>query len=288
MTKRQKLVITGANGFIGRNFRIFLKNQPVSCISIARKNFKQFKFEHTIISSTYSTSKIVSGIKNYDCLIHLVGIGKQNPSDDYFSTNFNLTKKIIDICKKAKISRIIYLSGLGVSKNSTSSYFISKFLSEELIKKSGLAYTILRPSYIIGQNDLFTKNLKKQIKTGNVIIPGSGRYAIQPIFVNDVSKILFQASYMNRYKNKILDLVGPQKITFEKYVKIFSKNRAKISKINLETAFYNAIHNPQNEYGVDDLNIMLGNFEGNFKKLLKVSNLKFTKFRDVLESSSLS
>ena len=287
MTKRQKLVITGANGFVGKNLRNFLKNQQISCLSIARKRFRHFKFEQPVISNNYTISKIVSKAKNYDCLIHLVGIGKQNPGEDYFSTNVNLTKKIIDICKKAKIPRIIYLSGLGVSKNSTSSYFISKFLSEELIKKSGLNYTIFRPSYIIGKDDLLSKNLRKQIKNGKVIIPGSGRYVIQPIFVNDVSQIILQASSSENYKNKIIDLVGPEKISFAKFVRIFCKNHTMISKIDLETAFYNAIHNPNYEYGVDDLNIMLGSFEGNYQKLSKISGLKFVKFRRVLESSSL-
>ena len=49
-------------------------------------------------------------------------------------------------------------------------------------------YTIFRPSYIVGKDDLFTKFLKKQIKIKTIEIPGSGNYSIQPISINDVGK----------------------------------------------------------------------------------------------------
>ena len=60
-----------------------------------------------------------------------------------------------------------------------------------------------------------------------------------------------------------------------------------MKKINLEHAFYDAINNPSSPYGVDDLNILLGNFKGNFKTLKKLSGLEFTQFENVLESRSL-
>ena len=91
------------------------------------------------------------------------------------------------------IKSIFYFSGLGVSKNSTSRYFISKFKAEQIIINSGLNYTIFRPSYIIGKDDYLTKNVQKQIRKNKIVIPGSGKYIIQPIFINDVCKIVYLA-----------------------------------------------------------------------------------------------
>jgi NADH dehydrogenase len=134
-----------------------------------------------------------------------------------------------------------------------------------------------------------TKSLNTQIKNGKVLIPGSGNYKLQPIFVNDVAEIILQAITSKKYSNKILDLIGPEIISFEKYVKIFiNKKKVRIQKINLESAYYDAMHNPKSYFGVDDLNILVGNFIGDFKKLNKISNLNFTNFRNVLKSSSLS
>ena len=63
-------------------------------------------------------------------------------------------------------------------------------------------------------------------------IPGSGNYSIQPISINDVVKIIFQSLDEIKFKNKIIDLVGPDYLTFEQYVKLFSKGtKVKIKKL---------------------------------------------------------
>ena len=282
-----RIVITGANGFIARNLRRFLNEKKIATICIARRNFRNYKSETKIISTEFSHIPI-SKLKNSNSLIHLIGIGKETPENSYQSANIELTKKIIRLCKKAKIKKIIYNSGLGVSKKTTSSYFISKLKAEQLIVNSGLDYTIFRPSYILGTDDLLSQNLKKQIKKGSIIIPGSGNYKLQPISVNDVVKIILQATTSKKFSKKIIDLVGPEIVSFENFVKTFSNsNKIKIKKINLEDAYFDALHNPRSIFSVDDLNIMLGSYTGNFRTLEKISGLKLKSYKEILKSSSL-
>jgi len=283
-----KVVVIGASGFIARNVRKYLSDNNVKLISISRKNFKTFKNETKVITKNYDEKTILPKLKNSYALIHLVGIGKQTIDNDYNLINTEFTKKIINLCKKAKIQKIVYLSGLGVSKNTTLGYFISKYKSERHIINSKLDYTIFRPSYIVGKDDLFTKYLKHQIKTGQIQIPGSGNYSIQPIYIDDVSKIIFNAVYKNKFSKMILDLVGPELITFEEYVKEFSRNtNTKIKKINLETIYHDAISNPHSKFGVDDLNLLIGDFKGNYKKLKTTSGIKFSSIKKLLKSGSL-
>ena len=283
-----KIALTGANGFVAKNFRNFLNKKKIPVVAIARKNFLAHPLEIKIITPEYSKKKISPQLKNCNVCVHLIGIGKLTVNSDYLPVNLELTKKMVKLCKELGIKKIIYNSGLGVSKNSTIGYFISKFRAEQEIVNSGLDFTIFRPSYIIGRDDLLTKNLKKQIKKGHITIPGSGKYALQPIFINDVSKIILHAAISKNFSKKIIDLVGPETISFENYVKFFNKNRVKIKKIDLEKSLHEAIHNPKNPYGVDDLNILLGNFQGNFKTLKKISGIEFTKLKDTLETSCLS
>ena len=90
------------------------------------------------------------------------------------------------------------------------------------------------------------------------------------------------------FNNKIIDLVGPDYITFEKYIKFFSKGtKTKINKINLEEAYHNAIVNSKSNFGIDDLNILIGNFKGNHKKLSKLSKIKFQSVLELLQSGRL-
>ena len=288
MVKNIQVVVIGASGFVAKNVRKYLSKNNIKLISISRKNFKKFKNETKIITKNYNEKTILPKLKNSDVLIHLVGIGKQTIEDDYNLTNVEFTKKIIDLCKKSKIKKIIYFSGLGVSKNTALGYFISKYKAERQIINSNLDYVIFRPSYIIGKDDSFTKYLKQQIKTGQIHIPGSGNYSIQPIYIDDVSQIIFNVITQSKQNKMILDLVGSESITFKKYIKEFSnKTNTKIKKINLETVYHEAICNPQSEFGVDDLNLLIGNFKGNHKKLEDIFQIQFTSIQKLLKSGSL-
>ena len=286
MVKSLKIVVTGASGFIAKNLRKYLSEKNVELISISRNDFKNFKCETKIISKNYEGKNLLKKIQNSDALIHLVGIGKQSINTDYDMINTELTTHIVNLSKKAKIKKIVFLSGLGVSPNTSLGYFISKYNAEKQIIDSGLDYTIFRPSYVVGKDDLFSKNLKKQIKSGEIIIPGSGNYSIQPIHVSDVVKVIFES--VSKFNNKTIDLVGPDYVTFEKYVKLFSKGtKTKIRKIKLEEAYHNAIINSKSNFGIDDLNILIGNFKGNQKRLSKISKIEFQSVLRLLQSGRL-
>jgi uncharacterized protein YbjT (DUF2867 family) len=288
MVKLSKIVVTGASGFIAKNLRKYLSEKNIDLISISRNDFKKFKSESRIISKNYDEKKLLQLIKNSDALIHLVGIGQQSVNSDYNMINTEFTQHIVNLSKKANIQKIVYLSGLGVSTKTTLGYFISKYNAENFIINSGLDYTIFRPSYIVGTDDMFTKYLKRQIKNGEINIPGSGTYSIQPIHISDVVKIIFESTLQPKFKNKIIDLVGPDFITFEKYVKLFSKGtKTSIKKIKLEDAYHDAITNPKSDFGVDDLNILIGNFKGNHEKLKKITNMKFESVVGLLQSGRL-
>ena len=284
MTKQEisTITITGANGFVAKNLRNFLSKNHIKVIAIARKTFQKHHTETMVYSKTLLEKGLQNKLRNCDALVHLIGIGKQS-SKYNFEDNIDLTKNMIQTCKKSGIKKIVYISGLGVTKNSRSDYFISKYKAEQEIINSGLDYTIFRPSYIIGKKDYLSKFILKQIKKGIVIIPGSGKYHLQPIFVEDVAKIILESISEKKFSNKILDLVGPEIIKFEDFVKYFVKNKkTKIQKINLESIYHDALHNPKSIYDLDSLNLLIGDYTGNLKQLQKTSNVKLRTIKDIL------
>jgi len=284
MTRQEisTITITGANGFVAKNLRNFLSKNHIKVIAIARKTFQKHHTETVVYSKTLLGKGLQNKLRNCDALVHLIGIGKQS-SKYNFEDNVDLTKNMIKTCKKSGIKKIIYISGLGVTKNSRSDYFISKYKAEQEIINSGLNYTIFRPSYIVGKKDYLSKFILKQIKKGIVIIPGSGKYHLQPIFVEDVAKIILESIYEKKFSNKILDLVGPEIIKFEDFVKYFIKNKkTKIQKINLESIYHEALHNPKSIYDLDSLNLLIGDYTGNLKQLQKISNVKLRPIKDIL------
>ena len=284
-----RIVVAGASGFVGKNLRSFLHENKLNVLAISRKNFRKYPSEVKIISTNLSDPKLQSKLKNYDALINLIGIGRQTPKSTFEEINLNLTKDVIKTCKNTGIKKIIFISGLGVSRSNKSDYFVSKYKAEREIINSGLDYTIFRASYIIGKTDYLTKALSKQMKKGVIIIPGSGKYRLQPISVSDVAKIILEAINEKKFSKKILDLVGPQKMSFEDFVKLFTKNTSvKIQKINLESAYDEAKRNTRSVYGLESLNILVGDYTSDGKQLKKLSDVKLTTVAEFLQSSRLS
>ena len=264
---KKSIAISGTTGFVGKNLIRLLNHNDV---------------EYAILSRTTFQRTRLPKLSKCFCFVHLVGTGIENVEKSFQEVNVELTKKAIDICKKSKIKKIIYFSGLGVSKNSTSRYFISKFKAEQIIINSGLNYTIFRPSYIIGKDDYLTKNIQKQIRKNKIVIPGSGKYTIQPISINDVCKIVYIAIKSKKFSKKILDLVGPEKISFKQFIiNSIPKSSIKIKKISLAEAYVKALTDSKFAYGIEDLNILLGDFQGNHEKLRKMSGIKFLKIRNI-------
>ena len=289
MAENLQIVVTGATGFLARNIREYFSANNVKLVSISRKNFVEFDRESKVISKNYDEKTLLRKIRNSDAVIHLVGIGRQSVKTDYDMINVEFTRHVLNLSKKAGIKKFVYASGLGVSSDAHLGYFISKYRAEKLVMNSGLNYTIFRPSYIVGRDDFFTKYLKRQIKKKRIEIPGSGRYLIQPIYINDVAKIFLQSVQKTKFRNKILDLVGSEHITFQRYVKLFSKQtKTSIKKISLEKAYHRAITNPKSDFGVDDLNILVGNFKGDHAKLQRITGMKFQSVTGLLESGRLS
>ena len=267
---KPNIAVTGSTGFIGTHLRKFLYEKNIPVISLVRKDHHRISEKNITFTDLEKISKI-----ECDVLVHLIGTGSQTIDSDYELVNVQQTQKAVYLCKKFKIKKIIYVSGLGVSNSTTLGYFISKLKAENLIRNSGLDYTVFRASYIVGSDDPLTQNLDKQIRNGQLIIPGSGKYRLQPISIDDVCKIILIASINKKLSNKTIDLVGPKTISFENYVKKFNKSRSQIKKISLEQALHAALNNPQKAlYGVDDLSIMVGDFVSDHKKLEKLTGLK--------------
>ncbi|MEJ2281939.1 MAG: epimerase, partial [Candidatus Bathyarchaeota archaeon] len=101
------------------------------------------------------------------------------------------------------------------------------------------------------------------------------------------SKLIKQSLIDDKFRKKILDLVGSESITFQEYVKLFSRNKIKIKNVDLEMCYNRAINNPRSAISVDDLNLLIGDFKGNYKKLKNISKIEFQSIRKLLNSGIL-
>ena len=84
------------------------------------------------------------------------------------------------------------------------------------------------------------------------------------------------------FSKKVIDLVGPEKITFRQFLKnSISNSNVRMEEISEKKASHKALTDKKFPYGTEDLNILFGNFQGDHQKLSKISGIKFTKIRSI-------
>jgi len=126
---------------------------------------------------------------------------------------------LVQAAEQAGLERIVHLSVTNPSPNSPLSYFRGKAAVEEIIRSSSLTHAILRPALIFGKEDILINNIGWLLRRSPIFaIPGDGKYALQPIFVEDLAA--FAVENGRGRKNAVVDAVGPETYKYKELVRL--------------------------------------------------------------------
>ena len=104
-------------------------------------------------------------------------------------------------------------------------YARTKGQADELVQASELEWTIFRPTLVLGRDGEFLKQMLSLVKPCWKPVPilGDGRYIVQPIGVDEVSRLFVQAIPLEQAKRKIYALGGPRAMTFDEFIDTLSR-----------------------------------------------------------------
>lgn len=204
------ILVTGANGFIGKNLVRFLRqNTSYTVYEFSRENLLE---------------ELDELIYRINIVYHFAGINKKINNNDYLTGNINLTRKLSQIFKKNSNLIIYYASSIQVNKNNE--YGNSKKECEnillELEKKSQNKVYILRLPGVFGPGckpnynsvvATFCKNTVNKEKL-KIIDPEK---EIELVFVEDLCE-------------QLICLIN-SKVVNNRFIKIKNKNRLKIKEL---------------------------------------------------------
>ncbi|HEU0000063.1 MAG TPA: NAD(P)H-binding protein [Ktedonobacteraceae bacterium] len=129
------------------------------------------------------------------------------------------TQTLIRAAVEAGVRRIVHVSITNPAATSRLPYFRGKAILEQDILNSGLAYSIVRPTVIFGDEDILINNIAWCLRHFPVFpVFGSGDYSLQPIYVEDMADLVVEAG--QQQGNSIFDAVGPDIYTFEQLVRL--------------------------------------------------------------------
>jgi len=100
------------------------------------------------------------------------------------------TENLVRAAEEGGAERFLQLSALGADPDGDTAYIRAKGQAEEIVRESGLGWTIFRPSVVFGEGGefvSFTKRLKGMFAPGLPLypLPGGGKTRFQPIHVED-------------------------------------------------------------------------------------------------------
>lgn len=132
------------------------------------------------------------------------------------------TRKLVNAAKAAGVRRIVHISIANPSADSYLPYYWGKAANEKTVMESGLSYAILRPTVLIGKEDILINNIAYLLRRlPFFFIPGDGSYGIQPVYIEDLADLAVEGVYSK--ENYVIDAVGPDAYTFKDLVKLIGK-----------------------------------------------------------------
>lgn len=214
--------VTGATGFVGgeilrqldrsgHSVRILARRPQSSAVQNAVADFGVQVHQGDVLDG----ASLPDGLKGMDAVIHLVGIISEAGRATFENIHTLGTKNIVEAAQKSGVRRYEQMSALGARPNATSRYHQSKWAAEEIVRNSGLDFTIFRPSIIYGPKDQFVNLFAKMVRFSPALpVMGDGRSKLQPIPVADVAACFVKALSQPASIGQTFDLCGRDILTF--------------------------------------------------------------------------
>jgi NADH dehydrogenase len=214
------ILVTGGTGFVGGHLIRRLRKAGLAVRALARnpdkaQTLKELGVE--VVSGDISDRpSLEAAAAGAERIVHLVGIIQDGPGFTFESVHVEGTRNLLHAAKKAGVRHFFYQSALGTRPGARSRYHKTKWEAEELVRQSGIPFTILRPSLIYGPGDQFTIRLSEAIRLSPVLpVIGSGKSKIQPIFIDDVVACIELSVTGDCYLNEMYEIGGPGQLTYE-------------------------------------------------------------------------
>ncbi len=218
------IFIVGATGFVGRHLvgKLSAQGIPARCLVRSLQKAKEHlpREVETLRGDITDRESLRGKLDGARMVVHLVGIIMEQGGRTFEGVHVKGTANLVEEALSAGVEHIFFQSALGADIRSPFRYLKTKAKAEELVKESGIPYTIFRPSLIIGPGDGFTENMKALLKQGPVVpVPGSGEARFQPIFIGDWVRCFMKVLEDPGFRNRTVEFGGPEQLSYNEILK---------------------------------------------------------------------
>jgi uncharacterized protein YbjT (DUF2867 family) len=222
-----KVLVAGANGFVGRALMKDLVENGYEIYALVRSKDKAFAKEkgqkiHWLVGDLLEADKLPH-LPKIDKAFYLVhGLKEDKASFEYYealaAVNF------VNWLRLSSTPSIIYLGGLGITKDKLSPHLRSRHLTGSILAASGFPTIEFRASIVLGENSLSFE----MVKAISERIPFRPDFSLlnqpcQPIALPDLMKY-FEASLQLKVEgHKIFEIGAPETTTYGELLDLYSE-----------------------------------------------------------------
>jgi len=254
MSTINTVAVTGGTGFVGRrivaellrrgyNVRALVRDQDEATEKLSSS--KAIKFVEGDVLDRDVPARLVEGA---DAVIHLIGIIREKRESGKRPQTFqgmhvDATRAVLQAAGDAGVRRYVHMSAMGVAPDSKAEYARTKYEAEQIVRRSGLDWTVFRPSLIHGADGEFVQ-MARSLATGDkppfFFIPFFARFTdhareenvwaprmtldpadVAPVLVDDVATVFCESLSRPQTIGEIYNLAGSETLNWKQLMEYF-------------------------------------------------------------------
>jgi uncharacterized protein YbjT (DUF2867 family) len=207
-----KVLVTGATGLTGSFVTPLLLRQgaEVRCFVRASSDTSRLPAGQVELArgDLNDRSSIEGALEGVDALVNIASLG------------FGHAPDIVSAAVAKGVRRAVFISTTAIFTTLDAPSKRVRLAAEEAIRRSGLSYTILRPTMIYGSSrDRNMCRLIRYLRRWPVIpVFGTGEHLQQPVYVEDLAAAVARSLSCARTEGRAYNLSGPAPLSYNNII----------------------------------------------------------------------
>jgi len=221
-----KVAVTGGTGFVGGHLARALAAEGHHVVIIARGEDHRDRTIRRLPNATFhavgtdDTDRLATAFAGCEAVAHCAGINREHGTQTYARVHGLGTQSVVNAARRAGVSKIVLVSFLRARPGCGSGYHESKFAAEEIVRASGLDYTVFKPGVIYGRGDHMLDHLSHAFHTFPIFaFVGFAPKLVRPLAVADFVRVMRAAIVAGRLSRQTVAVTGPDEMPLTEAVR---------------------------------------------------------------------
>ena len=224
-TKPYDILVTGASGFIGKKLLNKLTESGFTVTAMSRSNYPDTENVKRVQADAFdvdSLTQATAGIETAFYLLHSME-GSKKEWAEFANREKQQAQNFLKAATDSGVKRIIYLGGLVNEGLELSKHMRSRHDVGKILASGSIPVTELRASVIVGAEGGSYAMLRYLVeRLPFMVCPKWVKSQTQPIAVENVVDYLIGAMKNSETAGKILEIGGPDTMTYEQLMRLYS------------------------------------------------------------------